>query len=183
MHEDHVVVVCPKLKNLLCAFHEVSTEVWLKVHTRYKKSPFCGLSTNPSWLKYSDIQISWQTMPPKITRNSHRPGISEDQMDKRETGDSRSAYKQTNNFTLHLLYNKLSFTKPWDELVCLEKIAASGKQKKQTDKQTKQGIFYNQNIKIICEFLVWYGSCLFTFKMINRDSSAIDLDYRIILFE
>ena len=27
MHEDHVVVVCPKLKNLLCAFHEVSTEV------------------------------------------------------------------------------------------------------------------------------------------------------------
>ena len=94
MHEDHVVVVCPKLKNLLCAFHEVSTEVWLKVHTRYEKSPFCGLSTNPSWLKYSDIQISWQTMPPKITRNWHRPGISEDQMDKRETGDSRSAYKQ-----------------------------------------------------------------------------------------
>ena len=59
-------------------------------------------------------------------------------MDKRETGDSRSAYKQTNNFTLHLLYNKLSFTKPWDELVCLEKIAASGKQKKQTDKQTNK---------------------------------------------
>ena len=88
--------------------------------------------------------------------------------------------QRTNNFTVHLLYNELSFTKPWDELVCLEKIAASGKQKKknnrQTNKQTKQSIFYNQNIKIICEFLIWYGSCLFTFKMINRDSSAIDLD-------
>ena len=89
--------------------------------------------------------------------------------------------QRTNNFTVHLLYNELSFTKPWDELVCLEKIAASGKQK-QTNKQTKQGIFYNQNIKIICEFLVWYGSCLFTFKMINRGSSAIDLDYRIIFY-
>lgn len=89
--------------------------------------------------------------------------------------------QRTNNFMIHLLYNELSFTKPWDELVCLEKIAASGKQK-QTNKQTKQGIFYNQNIKIICEFLVWYGSCLFTFKMINRGSSAIDLDYRIIFY-
>ena len=66
--------------------------------------------------------------------------------------------QRTNNVTVHLLYNELSFTKPWDELVCLEKIAASGKQKKkknrQTNKQTKQSIFYNQNIKIICEFLV-----------------------------
>ena len=87
--------------------------------------------------------------------------------------------QRTNNFTVHLLYNELSFTKPWDELVCLEKFAASGKlKKKQTNKQTKQGIFYNQNIKIICEFLVWYGSCLFTFKMIGRDSRAIDLDDR-----
>lgn len=94
--------------------------------------------------------------------------------------------QRANNFRLHLLYNELSFTKPWDELVCLEKIAASGKQKKKnrrTNKQTKQGIFYNQNIKIICEFLAWYGSCLFTFKMINyRDSSAIDLDYRIMFY-
>lgn len=112
MHEDHVVVVCPKLKNLLCAFHEVSTEVWLKVRTRYEKSPFCGLSTNPSWLKYSDIQISWQTMPPKITRNWHLPGISEDQMDKRETGDSRSAYKQRHgSFTVQriVLYKALGW--------------------------------------------------------------------------
>ena len=64
--------------------------------------------------------------------------------------------QRTNNFTVHLLYNELSFTKPWDELVCLEKIAASGKQKKKkkTDKQIKQSIFYNQNIKIICKFLV-----------------------------
>ena len=39
-------------------------------------------------------------------------------------------------FRVHLLYNKLSVTKPWDELVCLEKIAASGKQEeKQTNKQ------------------------------------------------
>ena len=112
MHEDHVVVVCPKLKNLLCAFHEVSTEVWLKVHTKYEKSPFCGLWTNPSWLKYSDIQISWQTMPPKITRNWHLPGISEDQMDKRETGDSRSAYKQLHaSFTVQqiVLYKALGW--------------------------------------------------------------------------
>ena len=46
--------------------------------------------------------------------------------------------QRTNNFTVHLLYNELSFTKPWDELVCLEKIAASGKEKKQTDKQTNK---------------------------------------------
>ena len=47
--------------------------------------------------------------------------------------------QRTNNFTVHLLYNELSFTKPWDELVCLEKIAASGKQKKKTtDKQTNK---------------------------------------------
>ena len=59
------------------------------------------------------------------------------------------------------------------------------KKKKQTKlnktNKQKQGIFYNQNITILCEFLVWYRSCLFTFKMINRDSSAIDLDYRIYL--
>ena len=46
--------------------------------------------------------------------------------------------QRANNFRIHLLYNELSFTKPWDELVCLEKIAASGKQKKQTDKQTNK---------------------------------------------
>ena len=47
--------------------------------------------------------------------------------------------QRTNNVTIHLLYNELSFTKPWDELVCLEKIAASGKQKKKTtDKQTNK---------------------------------------------
>ena len=47
--------------------------------------------------------------------------------------------QRTNNFMIHLLYNELSFTKPWDELVCLEKIAASGKQKKKkTDKQTNK---------------------------------------------
>ena len=44
--------------------------------------------------------------------------------------------QRANNFRIHLLYNELSFTKPWDELVCLEKIAASGKQEeKQTNKQ------------------------------------------------
>ena len=181
MHEDHVVVVCPKLKNLLCAFHEVSTEVWLKVHTRYEKSPFCGLSTNPSWLKYSDIQISWQTMPPKITKNWHLPGISEDQMDKRETGDSQVSVQTTSRFiycTTNCPLQSLGMS--W---FAWRKSRHLVSKKKQTNKQTKQGIFYNQNIKIICEFLVWYGSCLFTFKMINRDSSAIDLDYRIILFE
>ena len=52
--------------------------------------------------------------------------------------------QRANNFGLHLLYNELSFTKPWDELVCLEKIAASGKQEeKQTNKQTnKQNRIY-----------------------------------------
>ena len=44
--------------------------------------------------------------------------------------------QRANDFRTHLLYNELSFTKPWDELVCLEKIAASGKQEeKQTNKQ------------------------------------------------
>ena len=52
----------------------------------------------------------------------------------------------------------------------------SKKKNKQTNK--KQGIFYNQNIKILFEFQVWSTSCFFTFKMIGRDSRAIDLDDR-----
>ena len=98
MHEDHVVVVCPKLKNSTLCFSWSIYRNMTKGAYKYDKSPFCGLSTNSSWLKYSDIQISWQTMPPKITRNWHLPGISEDHMDKRETGDSRSAYKKTSGF-------------------------------------------------------------------------------------
>ena len=52
----------------------------------------------------------------------------------------------------------------------------SKKKNKQTNK--KQGICYNQDIKILFEFLVWCRSCFFTFKMIGRDSRAIDLDDR-----
>ena len=47
--------------------------------------------------------------------------------------------QRANNFRIHLLYNELSFTKPWDELVCLEKIAASGKQE---EKQTKNRVYF-----------------------------------------
>ena len=114
--------------------------------------------------------------PPKLQETDIFQALVKTKWIRGKTGDSRSAYKQTSGFiycTTNFPLQSLGMSWfAWRK----SRHLVSKKKNKQTNK--KQGIFYNQNIKILFEFLVWCRSCFFTFKMIGRDSRAIDLDDR-----